>query len=911
MESCARASRATVEQLERRAMLSAAALIAAFDMSEGEPNDTAASANSVPVSATPTIVTGSIATGTDVDYFKFTISARSGVFFDVDSREIGLSATLDSVLDVYDGTGATSFGNNDDGRDFDTIALNETTETPNLFGDSSLYLDLNAGTYVVKLSGAGTIGSYHLKLTADSGYASAMPVFSSLAGAADTLHLDFDGHTATDGWNGGNTYTIPAFDLNANAAEFTPGERLAIYDTWRVVADAFAPFNINVTTSYAGAYADGTAWRQVIGNSDGSQVGQAGSLGVAWINGYNSGGPAYKTGFTFANNFIDYPTAGVSGRIVANAIEIGNSSVHEIGHAMGLDHYGDTGHKGAFMYVPDFGVNRERWSSGTNSAAIFQDDLATIASPLNTFGYRADDHGNTRPAATILTASGNAYAASGVIHQISDIDDFRFTGSGATTVTLDIPEHLGHLDGELYLYTAAGTLIGSSDVNTRLGESISMTLPAAGDYYVEVRSDGGYSDLGMYDLRISTIVPAGAISGRVFRDVTLNNSYQPAGGDTILGGVTVFIDGDNDGVLDIGERSTASNAIDGTYSFTGLANGAYNVKQITPSGYLSNISYNRTIATGESYPNLDFGNFPIVYAGSGGNDNYIVRLNAGSPGTLEIVESFSGLTYSAPRALVPSLTINGGNGNDTATLATAIPLLFNGGTDPATTDTLNVSAGTYNFNADAAAGTAHLIVNLNNAVGIVRFNTTQHLKGLNISAGVASMETGGGLMLVTDTLTITGGQLDLRDNDLIVHSGAIGTSTSSGYNGITGLIASGYDFGAWDGSGVITSMPAAAAGTTTLGIATGAALFGLGPTQAGAWSGESITGNSVLVKYTYAGDANLDGVIDGGDYGVIDNFVQVSGAYGYFNGDFNYDGVIDGGDYGIIDNNVQAQGTPL
>jgi hypothetical protein len=60
--------------------------------------------------------------------------------------------------------------------------------------------------------------------------------------------------------------------------------------------------------------------------------------------------------------------------------------------------------------------------------------------------------------------------------------------------------------------------------------------------------------------------------------------------------------------------------------------------------------------------------------------------------------------------------------------------------------------------------------------------------------------------------------------------------------------------------------------------------------------------------YTYAGDANLDGVIDGGDYGTIDNFVQVPGADGYFNGDFNYDGVIDGGDYGVIDNNIQAQG---
>jgi MYXO-CTERM domain-containing protein len=103
-------------------------------------------------------------------------------------------------------------------------------------------------------------------------------------------------------------------------------------------------------------------------------------------------------------------------------------------------------------------------------------------------------------------------------------------------------------------------------------------------------------------------------------------------------------------------------------------------------------------------------------------------------------------------------------------------------------------------------------------------------------------------------------------------------------------------------------MPDAMSGLTTIGVSTGAAMRGLGPTDTDTFAGQTITGASVVAMYTYAGDANLDGVIDGGDYGVIDNNVQVSGASGYSNGDFNYDGVIDGGDYGIIDNNIQAQG---
>jgi hypothetical protein len=52
-------------------------------------------------------------------------------------------------------------------------------------------------------------------------------------------------------------------------------------------------------------------------------------------------------------------------------------------------------------------------------------------------------------------------------------------------------------------------------------------------------------------------------------------------------------------------------------------------------------------------------------------------------------------------------------------------------------------------------------------------------------------------------------------------------------------------------------------------------------------------------------------LIDGADYGVIDNYVQFPGTDGYANGDFNYDGIIDGADYGIIDNTIQLQGPPI
>ena len=76
--------------------------------------------------------------------------------------------------------------------------------------------------------------------------------------------------------------------------------------------------------------------------------------------------------------------------------------------------------------------------------------------------------------------------------------------------------------------------------------------------------------------------------------------------------------------------------------------------------------------------------------------------------------------------------------------------------------------------------------------------------------------------------------------------------------------------------------------------------------------GVSTIGGNVIVAYTYAGDANLDGKINIDDYGRIDGQVSQSGSvWGWFNGDFNYDGKINIDDYGIIDGAINAQGTPL
>ncbi|MCY2952434.1 MAG: hypothetical protein NTU53_10705 [Planctomycetota bacterium] len=66
------------------------------------------------------------------------------------------------------------------------------------------------------------------------------------------------------------------------------------------------------------------------------------------------------------------------------------------------------------------------------------------------------------------------------------------------------------------------------------------------------------------------------------------------------------------------------------------------------------------------------------------------------------------------------------------------------------------------------------------------------------------------------------------------------------------------------------------------------------------FAGEVVGIGSILVKYTWNGDANLDGVVNADDYFLADSgYVTQKG--GWHNGDFNYDGVVNADDYFMID----------
>jgi hypothetical protein len=249
-----------------------------------------------------------------------------------------------------------------------------------------------------------------------------------------------------------------------------------------------------------------------------------------------------------------------------------------------------------------------------------------------------------------------------------------------------------------------------------------------------------------------------------------------------------------------------------------------------------------------------------------------------------------------------SLALNLGAGNDTLDLnatgsgsANAVnpgpgfDTLRINGTSPTGPVTLAPSAGNDDVSVNAdGAGTAHAL-----------FNATQRIGSLLIgNGGNAKVTSPGDVALVVGSVNIaTGGQLDLTDEDMVWdYSGA------SPVAGLQQLLTAGYNGGAWNGSGIMSTTAAAAPGTA-LGYAESADLFASFPAT---FAGQGVDSTALLLKYTYYGDANLDGRVN------LADFNRMTGGFGgtsrWSRGNFDFDGDVDLQDFNKLAANFGQNG---
>lgn len=256
--------------------------------------------------------------------------------------------------------------------------------------------------------------------------------------------------------------------------------------------------------------------------------------------------------------------------------------------------------------------------------------------------------------------------------------------------------------------------------------------------------------------------------------------------------------------------------------------------------------------------------------------------------------------------LTGNLTIGGNlstNGH-TLTKSGNGALTISGAQTHAFGSAIAVSAGTVNLNSDAGSNVSRNLA-VSATGGTINFGSSQHLASLSLVGTAASVKTARQYVLTNSLAIDNASTLDAGNNDLIVDS-----SDPSAVTTIGGYLASGYNHGNWNGARIVSSAAANdSTRLTTLAYAQASTILG---STGGTFDGQTVGPDAVLIKYTYSGDANLDGKVNADDYFIIDSNYNKSGsASGFASGDFNYDGQINGDDYMLIDSAFSGQGSPI
>jgi hypothetical protein len=116
----------------------------------------------------------------------------------------------------------------------------------------------------------------------------------------------------------------------------------------------------------------------------------------------------------------------------------------------------------------------------------------------------------------------------------------------------------------------------------------------------------------------NTLFNPSSISGVLFHDLHATGNQDD--GDPGLAGWTVFLDANNNGVLDPGERFAVTGA-DGSYTIPGLEPGTYTVREVPMNGWVQSTPatpafFTVTLGAGEDATGLDFGDYhPVTLSG--------------------------------------------------------------------------------------------------------------------------------------------------------------------------------------------------------------------------------------------------------------------------------------------------------
>jgi autotransporter-associated beta strand protein len=856
-------------------------------------------------------------------------------------------------VDVINGGSATLYWDSTVSSTWDTFASNASPGTANWYNGAKPGLDSFHSGDNVFLAGSGTTTTGGTTTTLGN------PLQTSIT-AASTVTPG----SVTDTANSGTSYTISGAGAIAGGAAGTPFLTVSGGGTLTLeTANTYAGNTVisNGTLNVGGGTATGSLGTSAVSISNGAELLYNVAAGTTFTNTVTGAGNLVFATVNNANEVIqNSDLSGFTGTLTVQSgiLRPANTTnplnpTNTVGANVvlnGGEIYWDTGSNHAPATAYQITIN----GTGTGTAGADNDGAIRVGSATNTTLSGPITVGSNSSigldgGASLTLTNTNALSGSNV--------SLSLLGGGTLIV-----------EGNVNLGTTGALAIGTSPVTFAppVTTDISVSSPITGSAAITINSattpaastpsnagtvtfssNPGYTGaitINTGDLLISSATSLGTNASGTF--IT---------GTGALGVVT--------GTLQLATTGTTGSpdTIPGTFTLGGHGTAADTAAMITQA-HIENISGVNIISgnivptTGGDYYDIQSdagsltmaGNFAPGGLGAGTTPTTVVYPTASPTGAFRVLQlqgtgngTWSGTINNGSTAVV---ALNVGNSNltptgggtwtlsgvntytgPTAVFAGTLTLTDTGTIATSNTNAVTVSAGTTANINGLLTGSPQVVDNgtivvgpadANNdpSLGTVPLARTWTSLAIGTSATVTLPATTGATAYADRTVLVipgsgsgsglsfadTTGKLDLGSNDMIVKNAG-----ATGLTSITSSITQGYSGGTWTGTG-ITSTAAAnnSSKLTALGVilnsnASSGALYS-------SFDGQTVGANDVLVKYTYYGDANLDGVVNGDDYTLIDNGYNAH-LSGWENGDFNYSGSVTAADYLLIDNAYQAQ----
>jgi hypothetical protein len=170
-------------------------------------------------------------------------------------------------------------------------------------------------------------------------------------------------------------------------------------------------------------------------------------------------------------------------------------------------------------------------------------------------------------------------------------------------------------------------------------------------------------------------------------------------------------------------------------------------------------------------------------------------------------------------------------------------------------------------------------------------STTGTLSVNNAKAVLPNNTPGSGIPYTLGGISTTGnGIFDIGNNTVFIDYPSAGQDP---IGSIAALIASAYDGGTWMGPGITSSDAQANSVNYGVGYAD----------SADPGNPADLPTDTIEIRYTLLGDANLDGKVNGADFTLMAANFNDSVTAGWDKGDFNNDGAVNGSDFVLLADN--------